>query len=82
MEFRVRAERSKLLMESEHFQLVMKDLRDRQMAVFASSAASEVDKRENAHAILRAINEIEGMLQADVDAVKLQNKKDRDRVND
>lgn len=82
MEFRVRAERSKLLMESEHFQLVMKDLRDRQMAAFASSAASEVDKRENAHAILRAINEIEGMLQADVDAVKLQNKKDRDRAND
>lgn len=82
MEFRVRAERSKLLMESEHFQLVMKDLRDRQMAIFASSAASEVDKRENAHAILRALNEIEGMLQADVDAVKLQNKKDRDRVND
>lgn len=82
MEFRVRAERSKLLMESEHFQLVMKDLRDRQMAVFASSAAGEMDKRENAHAILRAINEIEGMLQADVDAVKLQNKKDRDRVND
>mgnify|MGYP005986927041 CR=1 FL=1 len=82
MEFRVRAERSKLLMESEHFQFVMKDLRDRQMAVFASSAASEVDKRENAHAILRALNEIEGILQADVDAVKLQNKKDRDRVND
>jgi hypothetical protein len=82
MEFRVRAERSKLLMESEHFQFVMKDLRERQMAIFASSAASEVEKRENAHAILRALNEIEGVLQADVDAVKLQNKKDRDRGSD
>ena len=82
MEFRVRAERSKLLMQSEHFQFVLKDLRERQMRVFADSSAQEIEKRENAHAILRALNEIEGMLQADVDAVKLQNKKDRDRVND
>lgn len=82
MEFRVRAERSKLLMQSEHFQFVLKDLRERQMRVFADSSAQEIEKRENAHAILRALNEIEGMLQADVDAVKLQDKKDRDRVND
>ena len=82
MEFRVRAERSKLLMQNEHFQFVLKDLRERQMRVFADSSAQEIEKRENAHAILRALNEIEGMLQADVDAVKLQDKKDRDRVND
>jgi hypothetical protein len=45
------------------------------LEIFADSRANEVDKREDAHAILRALNEIEFILQADVDAELLIDKK-------
>jgi len=75
MDYKVRASRAKALMQSEHFQTIMQDLRDRQLEIFADSRANEVDKREDAHAILRALNEIEFILQADVDAELLIDKK-------
>jgi hypothetical protein len=37
-----------------------------------------VEKREDAHAIYRALNEIEFLLRADVDAEKLIERKARD----
>jgi len=69
-------------MQNEHFQLIMKDLRNQQLEDFANSSADEVEKREDAHAILRALNQIEYILQADVNAEMLIEKKDRHRHDD
>jgi len=57
-------------------------LRNQQLEGFANSSADEVEKREDAHAILRALNQIEYILQADVNAEMLIEKKDRHRHDD
>ena len=49
----------------------MKDLRNQQTKIFVNSAAHELEQREEAHAILRALKSIEVSLQSDVNAVKL-----------
>jgi hypothetical protein len=75
-----RASRAKALMQSDAFVDVMKDLRDRQIAAFVNSGADQLDAREDAHAMVRALNKIEEALQADVDAGTLLDKqKERDR---
>ena len=78
MDIEQRAKRSKSLLENEWFKETIKDLRDTQMRTFADSSAPEVEKREDAHAIYRALNEIEFLLRADVDAEKLIERKARD----
>lgn len=75
MDYKVRASRAKALTQNEHFQLIMQDLRDRQLEIFADSSADEMDKREDAHAILRALNQIEYILEADMNAEKLLDRK-------
>ena len=83
MDIEVRAARSKALLNHEHFIAVMQDLRERQEDAFASSAASDVEGREEAHAIIRALNAIEVSLRADVDAVTiLKKRKEQHRGND
>jgi len=77
-----RAKRSKSLLENEWFVETIKDLRDTQLRTFADSSAQEVERREDAHAILRALNAIERSLQADVDAVTLIQRKGKHRGND
>lgn len=52
-----------------------KEFARRAKTVFADSSAQEVEKREDAHAILRALNAIEVSLKADVDAMALLQKK-------
>lgn len=71
MDIEQRAKRSKSLLENEWFQETMKDLRNQQTKIFVNSAAHEVEQREEAHAMLRALKSIEVSLQSDVDAVKL-----------
>ena len=73
-DYKTRAQRARNLLKNDDFVDVLEDLRTRQKEVFANSAAQEVEKREDAHAILRAINEIGYLLQADVDAEKLIDK--------
>ena len=82
MEIEQRAKRSKFLIENDWFQDTLKNLREDQMRVFADSSAQEVEKREDAHAILRALTAIERSLQADVDAVALLQRKGKHRGND
>ena len=82
MEIEQRAKRSKFLIENDWFQDTIKNLREDQMRVFADSSAQEVEKREDAHAILRALTAIERSLQADVDAVALLQRKGKHRGND
>jgi len=77
-----RAKRSKSLLENEWFIETMKNLREAQMSIFANSSASEVEQREDAHAILRALKSIEYSLQADVDAMTLIERKGKHRGND
>jgi len=70
-----KAKRSKALLENEWFVETIKNLREDQKSIFANSSAQELEKREDAHAILRALNAIEVSLRADVDAMALLNKK-------
>ena len=70
-----KAKRSKSLLENEWLIETIKNLREEQKTVFADSSADEVEKREDAHAILRALNAIEVSLRADVDAMALLQKK-------
>jgi len=77
---KIRASRAKALMQSDAFTDAMKDLRDRQIAAFVDSGADQVEAREEAHAMVRALNRIEEYLQADVDAgTILDKKKERHR---
>ena len=75
MDIEQKAKRSKSLLENEWFVETIKNLREEQKTVFANSSADEVEKREDAHAILRALNAIEVSLKADVDAMALLQKK-------
>ena len=56
-------EQAKNLLSNETFLEVFVSLRTNQCNVFLHSKADEVEKREEAHALLRALNEIENVLQ-------------------
>ena len=73
---KVRASRAKALMQSDAFTEAMTDLRSRQIDVFVNSGADELESREEAHAMVRALNRIEEALQADVDAGTILDKKE------
>lgn len=75
MDIEQKAKRSKSLLENEWFIETIRNLREEQKTIFADSSAQEVEKREDAHAILRALNAIEVSLKADVDAMALLQKK-------
>jgi len=70
-EIRINAEEAKRLKNDTAFEQFMQDVRDVQMSVFANSAASEVEQREEAHAILRALNQIEMQLDAAIAAERM-----------
>ena len=75
MDIEQKAKRSHALLKNEWFIETIQNLREEQKTIFANSSAEEVEKREDAHAILRALNAIEVSLRADVDAMALLNKK-------
>lgn len=75
MEYKKRAARAKALLRDENFINTLKDLQDRQMEIFANSSAQEMEKREEAHSIIRALNQIKYLLQGDIDAETLVDKK-------
>ena len=62
MDYKKRAIRARNLLSNEEFLGIMKDLREDQLRLIANTSASEVEKREDAHAIYRALNEIEFLL--------------------
>ena len=59
------------------FSAILDKIRNDQVAAFAQSARSDVDVRENAHAIIQALDKIEQALQAVItdEAIKLKRKK-------
>ena len=82
MDMEQKAKRSKSLLENEWFQETIKNLREEQKSIFANSAPSEVEEREEAHSIICALNAIERELQSHVDTLTLLTKKGKHRVHD
>ncbi len=77
-----RASRAKRLRDDEAFQEFMEDVRSRQVDVFLNIAAT-VEAREEAHAIVRALSQIEGTLDAAMSAETYEQKrKGQHRGND
>jgi len=65
------AEEAERLKNDTSFLKVLSEVRERQKDVFMKSANHEVEKREDAHAIIRAIKEIEVHLDAAIAAKTL-----------
>jgi len=72
---RIKAEEAKRLKNDTAFTQFIDEVRESQMMVFANSAAHEVERREEAHAIIRALNLIEVNLDAAIAAETLLDRK-------
>jgi len=70
-DIRIQADEAKRLKNDTAFMQFFQDVRDVQMNVFANSAAQEVEQREEAHAIMRALNQIEMQLDAAIAAERM-----------
>ena len=73
---RIQADEAKRLKNDTAFQQFVQDVRDVQISIFSNSTASEVEQREEAHAIMRALNQIEMQLDA---AIAAERTLDRSR---
>ena len=71
MSIRIQADEAKRLKNDTAFQQFVQDVRDVQLSIFANSTASEVEQREEAHAIMRALNQIEMQLDAAITAERM-----------
>jgi len=74
-DIRIQAEEAKRLKNDTAFKQFVQDVREDQMRIFANSAAQDVELREEAHAILRALNLIEVNLDAAIAAETLLDRK-------
>jgi hypothetical protein len=74
-DIRIKADDAKRLMNDTAFKQFMADVREDQKVTFANSAADEVSVREEAHAILRALNKIEQKLNAAIAAEVMLDRK-------
>jgi hypothetical protein len=74
---RIEADEARRLKNDTAFKTFMQSVRENQMSIFAGSSASEVDVREEAHAIMRALDQIEATLDAAVMAEALLDRKQR-----
>jgi len=75
MSIRIQADEAKRLKNDTAFQQFIQDVRDVQLSIFANSTASEVEQREEAHAIMRALNQIEMQLEAAIAAERMLDRK-------
>ncbi len=76
-EIRIEADEARRLKSDTAFKQFMQSVRENQMQIFASSGAADVAVREEAHAILRALNQIEVNLDAALAAETLLDRKQR-----
>jgi len=72
---RIQAEEAKRLKNDTAFQQFVQDVRDVQISIFTNSTAQEVEQREEAHAIMRALNQIEMQLDAAIAAERMLDRK-------
>ena len=75
-EIRIAADDAERLKNDTAFMQFVKDVRNEQIRLFTTSAAQDVEQREEAHAILRALNKIEGQLDAVIAAKTLLDRKE------
>ena len=68
---RIQAQEAKRLKDDTAFQQFVQDVRDVQLSIFSNSAAEETKQREEAHAIMRALNQIEMQLDAAIAAERM-----------
>ena len=68
---RMQADEAKRLKNDTAFQQFVQDVRDVQISIFSNSAAEEAKQREEAHAIMRALNQIEMQLEAAIAAERM-----------
>ncbi len=71
MSIRIQADEAKRLKNDTAFQQFVQDVRDVQLSIFANSTAKEIEQREEAHAIMRALNQIEMQLDAAIAAERM-----------
>ena len=79
-EIRIQAEDAKRLKNDTAFTQFVEDVRNEQIRLFTTSDAQDVEQREEAHAILRALNKIEVELDAAIMAETLLDRKQRGAV--
>ncbi len=72
---RIQADEAKRLKNDTAFQQFVQDGRDVQLSIFANSTAKEIEQREEAHAIMRALNQIEMQLDAAIAAERMLDRK-------
>ena len=68
---RIQADEAKRLKNDTAFQQFVQDVRDVQISIFTNTTAQEVEQREEAHAIMRALNQIEMQLDAAIAAERM-----------
>ena len=75
MSIRIQADEAKRLKNDTAFQQFVQDVRDVQISIFTNTTAQEVEQREEAHAIMRALNQIEMQLEAAIAAERMLDRK-------
>tara|TARA_B100000902_G_scaffold212391_1_gene201968 strand:- start:285 stop:521 length:237 start_codon:yes stop_codon:yes gene_type:complete len=75
-DIRIQADDAKRLKNDTAFMQFVEDVRNEQIRLFTTSAAQDVEQREEAHAILRALNKIEVQLDAAIAAKTLLDRKE------
>jgi hypothetical protein len=76
-ETRIKADEARRLKTDTAFVAFLQEVRDEQIKLFANSGAADVAAREEAHAIMRALNQIEIKLDAATTAEKFLDRKQR-----
>ncbi len=74
-DIRIQADEAKRLKTDTAFLQFIQYVRDGQKKDFMDSAASDIEAREEAHAIMRALNQIEMVLDATIAAETLLDRK-------
>ena len=75
-EIRIAADDAERLKNDTAFMQFVEDVRNEQVRLFTTSAAQDVEQREEAHAMLRALNKIEVQLDAAIAAKTLLDRKE------
>ena len=76
-EIRIKADEARRLKADTAFLSFVQEVRDDQIKVFTTSAASDVEAREAAHGIILALNQIEMKLDAAITAETFLDRRQR-----
>lgn len=76
-EIRIQAQEARRLKNDTAFQQFLQDVRDLQISIFTNSTAQDIEVREEAHAVLRALTQIEMQLDAAIGAEAILDRKQR-----